>query len=539
VLVLSLGAALLLLGSIPAQTGEGKKVALLVGIRDYDSAKFDDLKWTENDVEEMAAVLAHNSWQVRLLTTTRGKRNDAAAATAANIRAAIKALLANRTRPDTILIALAGHGVHCKVKDGARDESFFCPSDAQLNDTDKLIALGKLFKDLDDCGAGTKLLLVDASRSDPQMGLDVDSLPRLPGGTAALFSCSSRERAFESAKLGRGHGVFFYHVIEGLKGEAKNRRGEVTWDGLVEHVRENVCDRVQALIGDAAKQTPAVMVNLRGKSPVLIRMDRGVGGTGREVTNSIGMKLVRIPAGTFSMGSPAMESGRNKEELQHEVEITKAFWVGAHEVTQAQFQKVMGFNPSHFSAAGKGKDKVKGMSTSDLPVENVSWNDAVELCRKLSDLPAERSARRRYRLPSEAEWEYACRAGTTTPFYFGNSLSSRQANFNGNYPYGSAGKYDYLERTCNVGSNKPNRFGLHDMHGNVAEWCSDWDALDYYQKSPRRDPQGPSAGVQRVIRGGSWSDFSISCRSAARGVREPSCRGHDVGFRVIMVPSQE
>jgi formylglycine-generating enzyme required for sulfatase activity/endonuclease YncB( thermonuclease family) len=249
------------------------------------------------------------------------------------------------------------------------------------------------------------------------------------------------------------------------------------------------------------------------------------------------MRLVLIPAGKFTMGSPGKEKGRRKDEAQREVEIAKAFYLGAHEVKQGEFEQVMGFNPSYFSASalgrkgasyldwskpGGGKSKVKDLgSTRDFPVENVSWDEAVEFCAKLSALPAERKAGRAYRLPSEAEWEYACRGGARSyqVFHFGDSLSSQQANFRGNEPYGTAGKGAWLERTCKVGSYKPNAFGLHDMHGNVWEWCSD------------RYAKGDDA---RVRRGGCWIVAGNECRSAVRRRRVPDDRRFNLGFRVVL-----
>src|SRR5262249_37514254 len=149
------------------------------------------------------------------------------------------------------------------------------------------------------------------------------------------------------------------------------------------------------------------------------------------------------------------------------------------------------------------------------------YADALAFCKKLSALAAEKKARRVYRLPSEAEWEYACRAGTKTPFHYGDSLSSKQANFDGSKPYGAAVRGPYLERTCAVGTFAPNAWGLYDMHGNVWEWCHDWYAEGYYKKSPPRDPQGPSRGTLRVIRGGSWYYFARSCRAAIRFKNKP------------------
>jgi formylglycine-generating enzyme required for sulfatase activity len=268
----------------------------------------------------------------------------------------------------------------------------------------------------------------------------------------------------------------------------------------------------------------------------------------RHIENSIGMKLVLIPPGKFTMGSPKDEKGRNKDEDQREVLIKKAFHLGIHEVTQAQFKKVMGFNPSYFCARaagrkgveyetwskpGGGKDKLQGLAgqalagTADFPVENVSWHEAVEFCRTLSALPAEQSAGRTYRLPSEAEWEYACRGGASSSqvFHFGNRLSSEQANFRGTRPAGGAAPGPWLERTCKVGSYPPNAFGLYDMHGNVWEWC-----LDAYEYEGDRG--------FRVRRGGSWGDGADQCRSALRLRRAPDDHRWNLGFRVVMIAAE-
>ncbi len=150
----------------------------------------------------------------------------------------------------------------------------------------------------------------------------------------------------------------------------------------------------------------------------------------------------------------------------------------------------------------------------------------------------EKEAGRSYRLPTEAEWEYACRAGTTTPFHYGKSLSSTQANFNGQYPYGGAAKGKYLQRTTTVGSYQPNAFGLYDMHGNVWEWCADWYDGDYYKNSPRQDPENTKAASFRVIRGGGWYFNGWYCRSADRSRSGPASRFHDLGFRVAAVQSR-
>jgi formylglycine-generating enzyme required for sulfatase activity/serine/threonine protein kinase len=242
---------------------------------------------------------------------------------------------------------------------------------------------------------------------------------------------------------------------------------------------------------------------------------------GNIVTNSIGMKLVWIPAGEFMMGSPSNEQGRHSDEgPQHKVTISKGFYMGIYEVTQAQWQAVMGSNPSNF----------KG---NNLPVERVCWDDAVEFCEKLS-----RKEGKTYRLPTEAEWEYACRAGTATPFHTGGTISTDQANYDGDYTYGNGRKGIDRQKTIEVGSFSTNAFGLYDMHGNVLEWCSDWYDEKYYSKSPAIDPQGPSSGSSRVLRGGSWNGYPRYCRSAYRLRLSPVSRGINFGFRVVLLDFQ-
>jgi formylglycine-generating enzyme required for sulfatase activity/serine/threonine protein kinase len=256
----------------------------------------------------------------------------------------------------------------------------------------------------------------------------------------------------------------------------------------------------------------------------------------KAITNSIGMRLVLIPAGTFTMGSPPVEADRHEYEgPQHQVEITTPLYLGVYEVTQAQYREVMGNNPSHFSPTGGGKEEVGNQDTDLLPVENVSWEDAVKFCERLSARPQEKQSGRVYRLPTEAEWEYACRGGASYPysvFHFGNAISSQQANFDGRYPYGGAAAGDYLGRTTKVGSYEPNKFGLFDMSGNVWEWCQDWYGENYYKASPRQDPQGPRNGSLRILRGGSWDVVGQLCRAAFRYGSVPGNRNRYFGFRV-------
>jgi formylglycine-generating enzyme required for sulfatase activity/tRNA A-37 threonylcarbamoyl transferase component Bud32 len=257
----------------------------------------------------------------------------------------------------------------------------------------------------------------------------------------------------------------------------------------------------------------------------------GPPGTEQVVTNSIGMKLALIPAGRFLLGSPENEAERGIDEgPQQEVAIPHSFRLGVYEVTQGEYREVMGSNPSQFCPAGRGKDRVAGQDTDRLPVDSVTWDEAEDFCRRLTVRPTEQAAGRRYRLPTEVEWEYACRAGTTTPFGLGAALSATQANFNGKRPYGGAPEGVMRDYTVAVGSFPANPWGLYDMHGNVWEWCAD-HYLPYADRN-LPGPPPPAANASRVLRGGSWFFGGADCRSAKRTFRDPDNRSPYNGFRV-------
>jgi len=238
-------------------------------------------------------------------------------------------------------------------------------------------------------------------------------------------------------------------------------------------------------------------------------------GLSVQVTNSVGMKLSLIPPGQFVMGSPPGEEWHRDDEIRHSVKLTNAFYMGAAEVTQGQWKALMGENPSFFTGDA-------------LPVDTITWQQAVEFCRKLSEKEGAL-----YRLPTEAEWEYVCRAGTTTPFHTGNTISTDRANYDGNYTYGDGKKGVFRETTTRAGSLAPNSWGLHDMHGNVWEWCADWYAG--YPGAEVSDPTGAADGKARVVRGGCWINFPAVCRSANRGKTVPVSWNFHFGFRVVRV----
>lgn len=278
-------------------------------------------------------------------------------------------------------------------------------------------------------------------------------------------------------------------------------------------------------------------------------------------SKTLGMKLAAVAAGEFTMGSPKTEAGRRPDEAAHAVRITRPFLLGACEVTQDEYQQVMKTNPSAFQARGVNKAKVTGHDTRHFPVETVSWYDAVEFCNRLSkldgyepyyqlaDVKYEETAiasaavtivgGNGYRLPTEAEWEFACRAGSGALFHFGDNTRSGIINckpLRVAGAYGSSLKWPDLERPAVVSTHPANGLGLYEMHGNVAEWCWDWYDKDYYDRSPKDDPTGPEDGTHRVLRGGSWMISEGSCRSASRFFHLPSERKDYAGFRVARTP---
>jgi formylglycine-generating enzyme required for sulfatase activity len=231
-----------------------------------------------------------------------------------------------------------------------------------------------------------------------------------------------------------------------------------------------------------------------------------------DLGDGVVLEMVSIPGGTFQMGS----TEKDCEQPVHQVTV-KPFFMGKYAITQEQWEAVMGNNPSYFKGAKR-------------PVETVSWQDAVEFCAKLSQKTG-----KNYRLPSEAEWEYACRAGTTTPFHFGETITPDLVNYNGNYPYASVPKGLYRKETTPVGSFEPNAFGLYDMHGNVWEWCSD-RLHSNYNGAPTDGSSWETGGSDYgVLRGGSWPYVAVCCRSAFRPWDALGLRYRNDGFRVALV----
>lgn len=409
----------------------------------------------------------------------------------------------------------------------------------------------------------------------------------IPENTAAFFACSAGEQAYEHRDW--GHGAFTKCLLEEI--ETLSAMRKVRMAALTDKVQENVETLVANKSNSRDKQTPfplifgSVDLQLSRKGPGLLMapFDAGRARDGQaawgmhlklktSITSPSGIELVLIPPGEYLRGSSDADvafavkadstikpESLADEQPQHLVRISKPFYMSKYEVTQGQFQKLMGRNPAYFSSTGGGKAKVSGMNTSQFPIETVTWYDCVEFCNKLSESEGksacyelsdieretDQSIKQAtvavvngngYRLPTEAEWEYACRAGTTTAFHFGNQLNGEQANVDGTIPFGTTTKGPDLERTGKVGDYAANQFGLHDVCGNVWEWCADGHHdLTYgrYSNKLAIDPKSGENLPNRVLRGGSWDFYGRSARSAFRNRNTPGNRNNGLGFRVV------
>jgi formylglycine-generating enzyme required for sulfatase activity/tRNA A-37 threonylcarbamoyl transferase component Bud32 len=408
-------------------------------------------------------------------------------------------------------------------------------------------------------------------------------LPALVVGGYYLFRGNSRGASAARPTLGA------VARVELLAGESATLPVSVTRNGngdaltfKVEGLPDGVSARLPTLAGpdsSAKLEMIATTEAPRGDHTATLSLWNGSDRFGQqsftvhvdhELTNSLGMKLVRVPRGRFRMGSPAGEGGDDDERPQHDVEITRGFYLAEHTVTFGQFRRFVedGSYRTDAEADGKGgtgyddaqdkaKDKDGRRITSERsprfnwkevgwpqtdrhPVVNVTWNDAQRFCEWLS-----KKEKRAYRLPTEAEWEYACRAGTATRFWCGEGDASLDGAANladRSYDRKVSAKIEYQEWddgqpfTAPVGSYRANPWGLYDMHGNVFQWCQDWVDSTYYRSSPGQDPQGPATGTNRIIRGGAFSFPAKKCRSAYRLWGAPDDRNCWVGFRVVLVP---
>ena len=542
-----------------------KKVALLVGVKEYRK-NLDPLRFTENDAVELGVVLKKYGYEVVVLCDSLGAKDAALLPTKKNILAKLEVFRKKLERPDTFFVGFAGHGLQF----GDDDHPYFCPVEADKTDKDTLIDLNAVAKTVENSGAGVRLMVVDACRNDPAVKLGAIDLhtARPPKGGAALFSCSQGQFAREAPEL--KHGVFFYHFIQAIQNPklADEETGEVTWSRVQEYTAKQTNKYVREKIGLGARQEPHQLMDISGDSPVLLTLKASGGSsavvaagddkeeafewkdekrTRKVLTLDLGgekMKFVRIKAGKFQMGSPDSDKDAGKNEKpQHEVTLTKDFYMAEHTVTVEQFAafvKATGYETTLEKAKADNTWRMPVFVRKEKghPVVFVSYDDALKYCEWATG-----QAKRTVCLPTESQWEYACRGGTATKFFTGDDPESLEGYANVNqyddvrkrdeYKFKSKNMYRY---SSPVGSFKPNPFGLYDMTGNVTQWCRDWESDAYYAKEEaKKDPQGPTGPASsRILRGASWHHDPKDCRSANRGSTLPGYGLVSTGFRVSL-----
>jgi formylglycine-generating enzyme required for sulfatase activity len=577
----------------PAVAQQPRKFAFLVGISSYPETQLKPLPYARADILEFRDLLLESGYEVNnvvmMVDDVRAlplsDKTGRYLPEHRKIRTELEILIRQLEEDDQLVIAMCGHGIQF-LGDSA---PYFCPLDANLADRSTLISMNWVYEQLQPwnettrrgCKARARLLIMDACRKDPESTLlrDKDTvdleplklqLAKPPEGLVALFSCEEGQSALEHDEL--RHGVFFYHVLEGLRGRADgDQNQQVTLDEMVAFCKTSTADYARRKL--TAAQNPRQQGFFDG-TWILKELKRS-----QTFVESLGMQFVDIPAGEFVMGSDETKEDLeqagfvipddvdlNDESPVHRVQLSK-FRMLTTEVTRGMFGAFVkatgyrtdaekdgkggwGYNPQ--TKFGEQDSRFSwrntGFSQSDNhPVVNVSWNDADAFCRWVTSESEKRGEKVRCRLPTEAQWEYAARAGTRTRFATGdNPLSLRgaanvmDASFETAFPgvdyeqFQTFGFNDGAAFTSVVGRYQKNAFGLYDMHGNVWEWCRDWYDSEYYKNSPATDPQGPSSGSSRVLRGGSWPDGPFLFRCALRYYYTPDYRFYNSGFRLVL-----
>ncbi len=572
--------------SLWAADADGRRWALLIGVNDY--ANLDKLSHCLADVRALRNELIASGFEsdrIKLIT------DDATEAryrpSKGNIEKQLDLVLGQARTNDLVLIAFSGHGVYYE------NDSYLCPPEA---DTDDPLATMVSQQSVNDkllrSHASLRLVFIDACRDLTvrgkksaarlmEAGNMQKALDRVPESVLLFNSCSPGQIAHEHRDL--GHGVFMNFLLSGLQGQADtNRDGQVTvgelWDYSSDktqlyadrHFNALQVPRLGGELTRAAQQyplrsatasarvsvaspPPSKPMDFNGipslrarktlraaRSPNMVTdstLPTSSNGSfssdkpGTTITNSLGMKLTLIPAGSFQMGS---YSSIDAVPI-HTVRLSRPFYLGVHEVTQGAWQDLMGTTP------WSGEEDVR--VGRDYPATCVSYDDALEFCRKLTAIERGTnglSMGEEYRLPTEAEWEYACRAGTSKMYSFGDD----ESRFGDYAWYGGCPENPFTSKTGDgnakneryahrVGLKQPNGWGLFDMHGNVWEWCLDWYDGEYYSRAPQADPMNTQSGDHRVLRGGGWGSIPELCRSAARMYGASYKRRDDYGFRLV------
>ena len=549
-----------------------QKWALLIGVNDYSYVT--DLKFCGNDIVALQKqLLAVGFPKDHVTLMHEGAKDRRYQPFKSNIEVELELLLGELDETgtrlkkrglaepgDLVIVAFSGHGIHPT----GENKSYFCPIDAIVNKSRSMIPLDKIYKLLELSPAGVKLLMVDACRNDPRPGGQkamkattetkgfAKTLENPPKGILVLSSCAPGQVSWEDEKI--QHGVFMKYVLEGLGGAADQSVGDRNQRVSLLELYRYTSDKTKTYVARTRGQlqTPALKGDITGdfefgtlafpKPDLLIApFTKRVASIKQEewskylksdvdATNSIGMKLTLVPAGEFMMGSSEEDESLFGASPQHHVRITKPYYLAETEVTQKQWKLLMGTTPWRaYDDSGKALFK----EGDRYATTNVSWNDTQLFLKKLSDKEGIT-----YRLPTEAEWEYACRAGTESKYYFGDSLDrSSEYDFFGPLltTFMGAERLDLIHL---VAQKKPNNFGWYDMHGGVGEWCGDWYNSNYYNALDEKtsiDPQGPNSGTKRSNRGGNSFLGADYGTSSGRSMWKPEEGLFFLGFRVVRV----
>ena len=568
----------------------GVRRAVLVGVDDY--VDFSDLRFASADVELAKSRLLELGFapeNIVVLSTVLGRQSAAYAPTKDNIERELQTLLTNAGPDDMLFAMFTGHGFQTQNFGGYKTYVGFAPQDAKASDETTVdfattISLSKFFDDLEECDAKFKWTVVDACREKIGEGSRqlADSSLRLlpldaPDGVVVLQSCGAQEFSYESAPL--GHGLFTHRFFK----EGPSELGDANGDGVVTFLE--AATRAQARVksetsSDRARYTKTQTPYFRGDftdfplgevknlkaQPTALAPPTYEATDWNEPNLPAGARFVKkiggvefafrwCPPGKFKMGSPFneehVEEGRCEEnEKQHEVTLSQGFWMLETEVTQKMWTIVMRQN------ATQARFLKEGPEAELYPVLDVVYDqyngdfDALGYIAKINAAFPQKGWK--FELPTEAQWEYACRAGTETPFSWGETLNGDMANCDGTKPYGTLEKGEPADGPRPVRSYPSNAWGIYDMHGNAGEWCRDLYRADYEKLYPVDPfvPYSPIAGASVTVRGGSFCHAAVDCRAAARRDLNPKTREYEwwfqknhsscivgAGLRIVVIPT--